>query len=68
MSPNLISSLRVVRNIADNENDYIPECDSQNISPDPKHEIDAIYNFVIAEERLSADYLHKRIGKLTPFL
>ena len=36
----LIFSIQDVRNLADEENDYVPECDSEIfLSPDPKHEI-----------------------------
>ena len=46
----LILSIKDVRNLADEENGYIPECDSEIFfSPDPKHEIVPIYNLVIAE-------------------
>ena len=45
----LLSSLQDVRNLLDEENDYIPEFDSEIfLSPDPK--LDPIYNLVIAEE------------------
>ena len=48
LADKLISSIQDVRNFADEENDYIPECDSKIfVSPDPKLEID---NLVIAEE------------------
>ena len=44
-----ISSIQDVRNLADEENDYVPECNSEIfLSPDPKHEIVPIYNLVIA--------------------
>ena len=47
----LLSSLQDVGNLLDEENDYIPECDSEiSLSPDPKLEIDPIYNLVIAEK------------------
>ena len=64
----LLSSLQDVRNPADEENDYIPECDSEIFfSPDLKYEIDPIYNLVIAKEVHSPlkifDHLNKRIGK-----
>ena len=56
----LLCSLQGVRNLADNENDFVPGCDSKIfLSPDPKH--------VIAEEGYSPlkifDHLKKRIGK-----
>ena len=36
----LVSSIQDFRNVADEENNYIPECDSEILlSPDPKHEI-----------------------------
>ena len=47
----LVSSIQDVRNVADEENDYVPECDSKTfLSPDHKQEIVLIYNLVIAEE------------------
>ena len=66
----LLFSLQDVRNLADEENNYIPECDSKFfLSPDLKHEFVPIYNLVIVEEGYSPlkifDHLNKRIGKPT---
>ena len=48
----MVSSIQDVKNLADEENDYVPpECDTKIfLSPDPKYEIVPMYNLVIAEE------------------
>ena len=66
----LLSSFQDVRNLLDEEDDYIPEYNSEIfLSPDPKYENDPIYNLAIAEEGHSPlkifDHLNKRIGKPT---
>ena len=47
----LVSSIQHIRNVADEENYYVPECDSEIfLSQDPKNEIVPMYDLVIAEE------------------
>ena len=64
----LRSSFQDIRNVVDEENDYVSKCNSEIfLSPDPKHEIVQLYNLVIAEEGHSPpkifEHLNKRIGK-----
>ena len=66
----LISSIQDIRNVADEEKEYVPECVSEIfLSPDPKHKIVPIYNMEIAEEGHSPlkilGHLNKRIRKPT---
>ena len=65
-----LTSIQDVRNLLDEGNNYIPQCNSEiSLSSEFKYEIDPIYNLVIAEEGHSPlkifDHLKKRIGKPT---
>ena len=62
----LVTSVHNKKNVEDDEDDYVPESESE-IPTSPKDEIEPIYNLVITEEGHSPlkvfDHLNKRIGR-----